>query len=337
MKHLLTFLKGVLFGASNLIPGMSGGTMLVITNIYDKLLNAIANIFKKFKTVIFFLILFGVGAVIGILGGGIFLKRVMLEYIPLPTYCFFAGIILGSVPMLAKPVIKKINWKYVISFILGAACVIGLMFLGLAFNKDSSVPIGEVTLGFKDYVLLFVSGFIGCFAMLIPGVSGVLMLVVFNYYGTFMDAISNITKFSMQGYSNVILVILPVGLGILAGLIPASKLLSWMFKRFPIGSYFAILGFVLASIPVIFVNFFTEYGSIESTTTTLQIVFGVLALPLGFVLSFFLSKLKKNKSDDTNEIEENPILEEPKVEEIKEEDATLVEENSNNIEDEQPE
>ena len=49
MKHILTFLKGVLFGASNLIPGMSGGTMLVITKIYDKLLDSIANIFKKFK------------------------------------------------------------------------------------------------------------------------------------------------------------------------------------------------------------------------------------------------------------------------------------------------
>ena len=58
MKHLLTLLKGILFGASNLIPGMSGGTMLVITNIYDKLLNAIANIIKKFKSVILFLFIF---------------------------------------------------------------------------------------------------------------------------------------------------------------------------------------------------------------------------------------------------------------------------------------
>ena len=150
MKHLLTLLKGILFGASNLIPGMSGGTMLVITNIYDKLLNAIANIFKKFKSVILFLFLFAIGAVIGILGGGIFLKRVMLTYLPLATYTFFSGIILGSVPMLAKPIIKKINWKYIVSFILGLVAVIGLMFLGLAFNKDQSVPIGEVTLEFKD-------------------------------------------------------------------------------------------------------------------------------------------------------------------------------------------
>jgi putative membrane protein len=334
MKHILTFLKGVLFGASNLIPGMSGGTMLVITKIYDKLLDSIANILKKFKAVIIFLLIFAVGAIIGILGGGIFLKRVMLEYIPLPTYCFFAGIILGSVPMLAKPVIKKINWKYVISFILGALAVIGLMFLGLTFNKDSSVPIGDVTLEFKDYALLFVSGFIGCFAMLIPGVSGVLMLVVFNYYGTFMDAIAHITKFSMAGYHNVILVLLPFGLGIIAGLIPASKLLSWMFKRFPIGSYFAILGFVLASIPVIFVNFFQEYGSNPSTTATLQIILGFISLRIGFVLSYFLSKLKMNNKED-NEIDGNTIVVEEK--EIQQEQVEEIEENKPNIiKDEQP-
>lgn len=322
MKHLMNFFKGVLFGASNLIPGMSGGTMLVITNIYDKLLNAIANIFKKFKSVILFLLIFAIGAVIGVLGGGIFLKKVMLEYLPLPTYCFFAGVILGSVPMLAKPIIKKTNFKYIIAFVLGALAVIGLMFLGLAFNKESSVGIGEISPKFSDYLLLFISGFIGCFAMLIPGVSGVLMLVVFNYYGTFMDAIANITHFSMESYHNVILVLLPVGLGILAGLIPSSKLLSFMFKKFQVGSYFAILGFVLGSIPVIFVNFFIGYGSNDAYINTLQIILGVLALPLGFVLSFLLSKLKKKNEN---------IVEENIDESIEKEENSTIEQDSNEI------
>ena len=120
----------------------------------------------------------------------------------------------------------------------------------------------------------------------------------------------------MQGYSNVILVILPVALGILLGLIPASKLLSYMFKRFPIGSYYAILGFVLGSIPVIFVNFFTEYGNIDGTTTTLQIILGVLALPLGFILSYFLSKFKKKASD--TELAEDTSIEPIENKEIKE-------------------
>ena len=107
-----------------------------------------------------------------------------------------------------------------------------------------------------------------------------------------------------------------------------------MFKRFPIGSYFAILGFILASIPVIFVNFFQEYGSMPSATTTLQIVLGFISLPIGFVLSYFLSKLKMNNKED-NEIEDNPEVVEEK--EMQQEKVEEIEENKPNIiEDEQP-
>ena len=222
LSNIFTFLKGILFGMSNLIPGMSGGTMLVVTNIYEKLLDALSNLIKKFKSVIIFILIFGIGAVIGVLGGAK-LIHLTLEYAPLPTATLFVGIILGSIPMLAKPVIKKINFKYVIAFIMGALVVIGLMLLGYFVNGNTETDLSNINLEFKDYVLLFISGFIGCFLMLIPGVSGVLMLVVLDYYQTFMEALNSLTHFSMTNYHNVILVILPVGLGILLGVIPASK------------------------------------------------------------------------------------------------------------------
>ena len=308
ITNLLTFLKGLLFGASNLIPGMSGGTMLVITNIYDKLLDSIANIFKRFKSVIIFLLIFGIGAVIGILGGAK-LINITLKYAPLPTATFFAGIIIGSVPFLAKPVINKINLKYCLAFFLGVIAVISLMLVGFFLKGNESTSIEDVTLNFKDYLLLFISGFIGCALMLIPGVSGVLMLVVFNYYSTFMQALDNLTHFSMNNYQNVILVIMPVGLGILCGIIPASKLLSYIFKRFPIGSYFAILGFVIASIAVIFFN--VNYNQ-EGVINTLQIVIACITLPIGFTISFLLSiyKMKMDKKKDiVKENDEKEVVE----------------------------
>ena len=302
ITNILTFLKGLLFGASNLIPGMSGGTMLVITNIYDKLLDSIANIFKKFKNVIIFLLIFGIGALIGILGGAK-LINITLKYAPLPTATFFAGIIIGSIPFLAKPVIHKINLKYCFAFLLGVIAVISLMLVGFFLKGNTTTSIENITLDFKDYLLLFISGFIGCALMLIPGVSGVLMLVVFNYYGTFMQALDNITHFSMNNYHNVILIILPVGFGILCGIIPASKLLSFIFKKFPIGSYFSILGFVIASIAVIFFN--VNYNQ-EGAINTLQIVLACITLPIGFTISFLLSiyKMKMDKKkEENNELE----------------------------------
>lgn len=291
LASIFVFLKGILFGVSNLIPGMSGGTMLVVTNIYEKLLDSISNIFKKFKSVIIFLLIFAIGAVIGVLGGAK-LIHFALEYAPLPTSTLFVGVILGSIPMLAKPVIKKINFKYIIAFILGALVVIGLMLLGYFVNGNTECNLETINLEFKDYLLLFISGFIGCFLMLIPGVSGVLMLVVLDYYQTFMEALNSLTHFSMNNYHNVILVLLPVGFGILIGLIPASKLLSFIFKKFPTGSYFAILGFVIASIAVIFFN--VEYNK-EGVINTLQIILALVTLPIGFSISFFLSLYKFKK------------------------------------------
>lgn len=326
MKHLLTFLKGLLFGASNLIPGMSGGTMLVITKIYNKLLEAISNLFKKFKSVIIFLLVFALGAVIGVLGGGIFIKKVLLEYAPFPTYCLFAGIILGSIPMLAKPVIAKINKKYIIAFIVGLVLVIGLMMVGILLPKrEWNVEYLNEDTSFRifAFVILFLAGFLGCFMMLIPGVSGVLMLVILDCYGMFMDALANVTNFHMNNYGNVIFVLAPVALGIIAGLFPASKLLNWLFKKFPVGSYFSILGFVIGSLGVIFVNFFYEYGGVEGIFSPLQIVLSVLALPLGFLVSFLLSKLKKNDEEIAleNEVEDNNSLVEDSTKEevVKEE------------------
>lgn len=337
MKHLLTFLKGLLFGASNLIPGMSGGTMLVITKIYNKLLEAISNLFKKFKSVIIFLLIFALGAVIGVLGGGIFIKKVLLEYAPFPTYCLFAGIILGSIPMLAKPVIAKINKKYIIAFIVGLVLVIGLMMVGILLPKrEWSVEYLNEDTSFRIFifVILFLAGFLGCFMMLIPGVSGVLMLVILDCYGMFMDALANVTNFHMNNYGNVIFVLAPVALGIIAGLFPASKLLNWLFKKFPVGSYFSILGFVIGSLGVIFVNFFYEYGGVEGIFSPLQIVLSVLALPLGFLVSFLLSKHKKNDEEIAleNEVEDNNSLVEDSTKEEIVKEESMEEANQEEIE-----
>lgn len=337
MKHLLTFLKGLLFGASNLIPGMSGGTMLVITKIYNKLLEAISNLFKKFKSVIIFLLIFALGAVIGVLGGGIFIKKVLLEYAPFPTYCLFAGIILGSIPMLAKPVIAKINKKYIIAFIVGLVLVIGLMMVGILLPKrEWSVEYLNEDTSFRIciFVILFLAGFLGCFMMLIPGVSGVLMLVILDCYGMFMDALANVTNFHMNNYGNVIFVLAPVALGIIAGLFPASKLLNWLFKKFPVGSYFSILGFVIGSLGVIFVNFFYEYGGVEGIFSPLQIVLSVLALPLGFLVSFLLSKHKKNDEEIAleNEVEDNNTLVEDSTKEEIVKEESMEEANQEEIE-----
>ena len=111
MQYLILALKGMLFGVANLIPGVSGGTIAVITGVYEKLLDAINNLFKKFKTSIIFLGVYGIGALIAILGGAMTLDW-LLENLELPTSLFFMGLIIGSFGTIRKPVKGKLKWYH---------------------------------------------------------------------------------------------------------------------------------------------------------------------------------------------------------------------------------
>lgn len=340
LKHLFLVLKGILFGASNLIPGASGGTTLVVCGIYEETLDSITNLKSNFKKSIIFLLFLLLGTIIGVIGGSLLIKKVLLANIPFITYCIFAGFIIGGVPALIRPHlkklistneekgIKKIKWQYILAAILAAAAVLGLLFLGFNINTRS-ICFG-VDLHFKDYLLLFICGFFGVFAMIVPGVSGILIFLLLGYYGIFLDAINNL--FNPHWFGYCVLVGLPVGLGMLAGLIPASLLMKFLLKKFPNGTFFAIFGFVLGSIACLFISFaYTK--SYVNMTSTKDIVIGIIELIVFTVISYVLSTFANKKKDDIKPkaIDEDAlrkeILEELKQENIINDNNELIAEN----------
>ena len=123
MKFILYAIYGCIIGVANIIPGVSGGTMAVILNIYDKLIDSVINIKKHLKESLLFLIPVAVGGGLGIFGFAKLLKY-LLEYFPMPTYFFFIGLILGTAPMIFSKVIqtkdgkKKFNGYSIIPFII---------------------------------------------------------------------------------------------------------------------------------------------------------------------------------------------------------------------------
>lgn len=294
INYLFLVLKGILFGASNLIPGGSGGTTLVVCGIYEDTLNSITNLKKDFKKSALFLLFLLIGTLIGVISGSLLIKKVLLASIPFITYCMFAGFIIGTLPNLVKPYLNKINIKYIISFIISLCAVIGLLFLGFFINNDS-INFGDKLL-FKDYLLLFICGFVGIFAMIVPGVSGILIFLILGYYGIFLDAINNV--YHIHSTLDAIKVGLPVGLGMLAGIIPASLLMKFLLKKFPVGTYFAIFGFVVGSVICLFISYFKEYN----TPDVLNWILGILLLiAIGFVSYFIALKANKLKEKNTNE------------------------------------
>ncbi len=282
MKHIILALKGVLFGLSNAIAGVSGGTIAVITGIYDKLIYSINHLFSDTKAALKFLIVFAIGALIGFVGGSKVIN-ICLEYAAIPTSCLFAGFVLGGIPSFGKPLIKKINTKNIIFSIIGILFVVGLLFVPDNSWKSSS------DLVFYDYILLFVAGFFGAVAMITPGVSGMMIFMLIGYYKVFNGAIASILDFSQ--FTNNLLILLPILLGIIAGIFSASKLIAYLFDKFPTQSNFVVFGFILASV-------FCILYKTNWEANLLMIIFGILALIIGAGLTFTIDYIGNKRKEN---------------------------------------
>lgn len=138
MKHILAAIYGLIFGVANIIPGVSGGTMLVVCGCFDKVCGAFSLNFKEIKKNIVFLIFFGIGAAAGIVGFS-FVVTYLFDNYPIPTYTFFMGLIIGSIPLIYKNATLKDKIKplCIAPFILAAAAVIGLTLLNSSYSDKS--------------------------------------------------------------------------------------------------------------------------------------------------------------------------------------------------------
>ncbi|MGN0598196.1 MAG: DUF368 domain-containing protein [Ruminiclostridium sp.] len=137
MKNLLAIFYGIVFGIANIIPGVSGGTMLIVFGCYDKVCGALSLNFKEIKKNIVFLIFFGIGTLIGIVGFS-FAITFLFDRFPVPTYLFFMGLILGSIPLIIRnaTVKEKFRPSCAFPFVIALVAVLGLTFL----EKNSAEP-----------------------------------------------------------------------------------------------------------------------------------------------------------------------------------------------------
>ena len=232
-------LFGLVFGIANVIPGVSGGTMAVIMNVYDRLLETLS--LKNLKKNIPFIIPFLIGAAIGIYAFSNAITY-LLEHFPIATKFTFIGLILGSVPMIFQRAGgKKFRPVNLIPFLF---CVALMIVLGIASGYSyASTPQTELTVPL--FFLLIVLTAISAFAMILPGISGSLVMMIFGVYFTVTQAIKDL---------NIILLI-PVAIGVLIGLVFGSKLITLLLKRCPEATYAAILGLILGSLYSLYPGF----------------------------------------------------------------------------------
>lgn len=230
--------RGFAMGVSDLIPGVSGGTIAVLLGIYDQLIASINGLFsKEWRKYLSYLIPLATGVVLAIFT----LSRMMewlLIYYPQATYFFFLGLIIGILPYLFVEAGVKENFKlhHYIVLLIGALFILTLLYL----QEDKELIITDRS--FQTYILFFVSGFFGSAAMILPGVSGSMVLLVLGVYPTIIQAISSLE----------LSVIFVTAGGIFLGIISMSKIIHYCLANYRFFTFAFIIGMVMGSVIVIF-------------------------------------------------------------------------------------
>ncbi len=235
------FFKGIAVGVANIIPGVSGGTIALITGIFERLINAIKAFdltaakllftgkWKTFaeKTDFYFLLTLFVGIALAIITLARVFDYLFRDY-PVYIWSYFFGLVLASIYFVAKT-IERWNFVVILLFVLGTAFAVFVSLINPAAENS-------------NFWYLFLCGIVAICSMILPGLSGSFVLILMgNYELVAIQAINN----------RELSILFPVALGAIIGLIAFSHLLSWVFKRYKDQTIAVLVGFILGSLNVL--------------------------------------------------------------------------------------
>ena len=262
--------RGAIMGSIEIIPGISGSTIAMVLGIYERFVEAISGILtREWKRHLAFL----APLVVGILGAAYLLSGAIewfFTYYPHQIMFFFVGLIAGTIPVLLKKSDYKTNFKGTHYFLL---IIAALLVASMAFYREDALAEVITMFDMKTYIILFLSGLIASSAMILPGISGSFILLLIGIHPTLVHAIHHL----------VFSALIPIGLGIVIGLLLMSHILKFLFNRFYYQTYALVSGLVIGSIVVVFPGF-------EAATD--QNILSMIALILGLLAAFAIGKFE---------------------------------------------
>lgn len=269
-------LRGFGMGLSDLVPGVSGGTIALLLGIYDDFIRSVSGLFsKRFWPSLRFLLPIVIGMGLAIISFSSLINYLLSEH-TIVTMFFFLGLIIGIVPYLLKISNVKENFdvRHYGLVLLGIVILVVITLLN-GGNKHGGESL-DLSMGLV--VKYFIAGIFASSAMLLPGISGSFMLLVFGAYGTVTFAISELVSFNFSALP----IILIVGLGIITGFLLSSKLIQYLLNHFTYLTYAMILGFVIGSLYAVFPGLPSSIG---------EWVLALITLVIGFAISFILGSI----------------------------------------------
>ncbi len=288
MKYLINGFRGFCMALADSVPGVSGGTIAFILGFYDKFITSLNNIVfgnkEEKKQALFFLIKLGIGWVIGMVLASLILTGLFEKHI-YQVSSVFLGFIIFSIPLIIKDEKECLKGKYknIIFSIIGILIVALITYFNPISSSSNVVNISDLDVGLAVYI--FVSAMIAISAMVLPGISGSTLLLIFGLYIPIMNAIKEFLHFNLSYLPALII----FGLGVIAGIILVIKLIKLALEKYRSQTVYLIIGLMIGSLYAIVMGPTT----LETPKDPMSIsTFSILFFLLGGLIIFGLERVK---------------------------------------------
>ena len=288
MSYLINGIRGFCMALADSVPGVSGGTIAFILGFYDKFINSLDDLAfgdsKKKKKALFFLVKLGIGWIIGMVLAVLVLTNLFESHI-YQVSSVFIGFILFSIPLIVKEEKESLKGKYynLIFTLIGIAIVALITYFNPISGESHVVDISNLNVGLALY--MFVAAMVSISAMVLPGISGSTLLLIFGLYIPIISAIKEFLHFNFS-YVPALFVF---GLGVLFGIVLVIRLIKIALEKYRSQSIYCILGLMIGSIYAIIMGPTT----LNEVTAPLSIsTFSILFFILGGAIILGLEKVK---------------------------------------------
>ncbi len=273
MNYIIQFIRGFCMALADSVPGVSGGTIAFLLGFYDKFINSLNSLMgkdkEKRKQAILFLVKLGIGWVVGFILSVLVLANIFDAQI-YKISSLFLGFIIFAIPIVIKDERLNLKNKYknIIFTVLGIAIVVIISIVNPVSGEGINVAAGSLNLGLIIYVFLVAA--VAISAMVLPGISGSTLLLIFGLYIPIISAIKEFLHLNFAYFP----VLLVFGLGIITGIVSTIKIIKMCLEKYRSQTIYFIIGLMIGSIyPVILGPTTLEVPKDPMTFSTFSIVF----------------------------------------------------------------
>lgn len=285
-EYIVNFFNGFMMALADSVPGVSGGTIAFLLGFYDKFITSLNYLMSKNKnhrkSGIRFLIKLGIGWVIGMVASILVLTSVFETHI-YKISSLFMGFIILSIPIVILEEKEVLKGKYlnIIFTIIGAALVLLITY----FNSTQVASMSLTKLSIGSSIYIFLVGMIAISAMILPGISGSTLLLIFGLYLPIINGIKDLLHQNLSSFGGLFI----FGLGVITGILSIVKLLKKALEKYRSQTVYTIIGLMLGSIYSIIIGPTTLDIPVASLNFS---NFSIIFFAIGGLFVWGLQKLK---------------------------------------------